>query len=64
LFADGFSTKSEVSSTSGRGVGLSAVQQFVTNAGGSIELSSERGRGTEFKFRLPASLLTDRPSSN
>lgn len=63
LFADGFSTKSEVSSTSGRGVGLSAVQQFVDKVGGGVELSSERGRGTEFKFRLPASMLTDRPSS-
>lgn len=62
LFADGVSTRTEVTSTSGRGVGLSAVQRLIQNLGGSIELASELGRGTEFRFKMPASMLSDRPS--
>jgi two-component system chemotaxis sensor kinase CheA len=58
LFADGLSTRTEVSSTSGRGVGLSVVRKFVTDRGGSIEVSSMLGRGTEFRFKLPLSMLS------
>lgn len=58
LFADGLSTRTEVTSTSGRGVGLSVVQRFVKDKGGTIELSSALGRGTEFRFKLPLSMLS------
>jgi HPt (histidine-containing phosphotransfer) domain-containing protein/HAMP domain-containing protein len=61
LFADGFSTRTEVTATSGRGVGLAAIQRFMDGIGGRIELHSEPGRGTEFRFKMPASVLTDRP---
>ncbi len=57
LFSDGLSTRTEVTSTSGRGVGLSVIQGFVHERGGSIELSSALGRGTELRFKLPASML-------
>jgi two-component system chemotaxis sensor kinase CheA len=58
LFTDGLSTRTEVTSTSGRGVGLSVVRKFVTDRGGSIEVSSLLGRGTEFRFKLPLSMLS------
>ncbi len=60
LFSDGFSTRGEVSSTSGRGVGLSAVQRFMESVKGRVELVSELGRGTTFVFKLPATHLSDR----
>ena len=56
-FADGLSTRTEVTSTSGRGVGLSVVHRFVKDRGGRIELSLALGSGTEFKFTLPLSML-------
>lgn len=58
LFAEGVSTRTTVTSTSGRGVGLSVIKEFVKGVGGTIELSSELGRGTEFRFRLPLAMLT------
>ncbi|MEO0649099.1 MAG: ATP-binding protein [Planctomycetota bacterium] len=59
LFADGLSTRHEVTDTSGRGVGLAAVRAETENLGGSIEVDSESGKGTRMSFRFPANLLTD-----
>lgn len=53
LFEDGFSTRDEVSDTSGRGVGMSAVRAACHSLGGRIEIGSEMGRGTTFRFRFP-----------
>jgi HPt (histidine-containing phosphotransfer) domain-containing protein len=53
LFADGLSTKNEVTSVSGRGVGMAALKQAVSACGGTIKIISKRGQGTEFKFLLP-----------
>jgi two-component system, chemotaxis family, sensor kinase CheA len=50
LFADGLSTRDEVSMTSGRGVGLSAVKQSVQELGGKIEVDTLLGQGTTFRF--------------
>lgn len=55
LFADGLSTRTEVTSLSGRGVGLAAVQAAVQQLGGSIDVRSKTGLGTTFEFRLPKS---------
>jgi two-component system chemotaxis sensor kinase CheA len=52
----GFSTASEVTSLSGRGVGVDAVLNRVRAIGGSMELKSSKGRGTTFTLRLPATL--------
>ena len=52
----GFSTADEVSGISGRGVGLDAVKKQVESYGGSIEVRSEPGAGTEVVLRLPLAL--------
>jgi two-component system chemotaxis sensor kinase CheA len=53
VFVDGLSTKEQVTETSGRGVGLSAVGDVVRAAGGSIQLHTDPGRGTRFVLRVP-----------
>jgi two-component system, chemotaxis family, sensor kinase CheA len=56
LTQPGFSTADEVSAISGRGVGLDAVKEQVEGFGGSLEVRSEPGRGTEVVLRLPLAL--------
>jgi two-component system chemotaxis sensor kinase CheA len=46
LLAPGFSTREEVTETSGRGVGLSALADAVRGLGGVLQLESEPGQGT------------------
>ncbi len=53
LFSDGLSTRDEASDTSGRGVGMSAVKDAVTQMHGSIGISSAAGRGTTVKVKIP-----------
>jgi len=57
LFNPRLSTKKKVTQTSGRGVGLSVVKEFVSQMGGriSIESSLEKG-GTRFILELPLTL--------
>jgi two-component system chemotaxis sensor kinase CheA len=52
----GFSTASEISEISGRGVGLDAVKTQVESFGGGLEMRSEPGRGTDTVLRLPLAL--------
>jgi two-component system, chemotaxis family, sensor histidine kinase and response regulator PixL len=56
LFAPSFSTSDGVSEISGRGVGLSTVQEQVTSLKGAIAINSEVGIGTTFTIRLPLTL--------
>ena len=56
LTQPGFSTAREVSGISGRGVGLDAVKEQVEAFGGSVEVNSEPGRGTQVILRLPLAL--------
>jgi two-component system chemotaxis sensor kinase CheA len=53
LFADGLSTKPEVSETSGRGVGMGAVRAACAARGGSMRVHSQIGSGTRVEFRFP-----------
>jgi chemosensory pili system protein ChpA (sensor histidine kinase/response regulator) len=53
-----FSTRREVSQTSGRGIGLDAVHGRVTGLGGSVTLESEPGRGLAVELRLPVTLIS------
>ncbi|MBJ6763424.1 chemotaxis protein CheA [Myxococcaceae bacterium JPH2] len=49
----GVSTAKDVTDISGRGVGMDAVKRVVESVGGTLEIDSERGRGTRFTLRLP-----------
>ncbi|HEX6993001.1 MAG TPA: chemotaxis protein CheA [Gammaproteobacteria bacterium] len=56
LFSPGFSTRSEVTDVSGRGVGLDVVKSVIGRVNGTVEIRSEKGAGTEFQIRLPLTL--------
>ncbi len=56
LFLPGFSTASQVTEVSGRGVGLDVVQDIVRKVGGSVQISTHLGRGTTFHMLLPLTL--------
>lgn len=56
LFLPGFSTSSEVTETSGRGIGLDVVKKIVTSLNGMVDISSETGQGSTFTIKLPLTL--------
>jgi two-component system chemotaxis sensor kinase CheA len=56
IFQPGFSTAKKVTDVSGRGVGMDVVRQSVESLRGTIEVSSEPGRGTNVTLRLPLTL--------
>ncbi len=56
LFRPGFTTRTVVSDLSGRGVGLDVVKAKVEAMGGTVELASSPGRGTEVRLSLPLSV--------
>jgi len=53
IFAPGFSTASQITALSGRGVGMDVVRAEVSTLGGTIETSSTPGQGARFQLRLP-----------
>ncbi|HSD61923.1 MAG TPA: Hpt domain-containing protein [Burkholderiales bacterium] len=56
IFAPGFSTATELTEVSGRGVGMDVVRSEVTSLGGRVEVASQEGRGTSFTLYLPLTL--------
>ncbi len=58
IFEPGFSTASEVTALSGRGIGLDAVRVELQALGGHIDVDTEAGQGCRFTIRLPASLAS------
>ena len=56
IFYPGFSTRSEVSQISGRGVGMDVVKENIQGLKGVIQVRSEKGKGTEFTIRIPLTL--------
>ncbi|MFA5631732.1 MAG: Hpt domain-containing protein [Porticoccaceae bacterium] len=60
IFHPGFSTSSEVTQVSGRGVGMDVVKSEVQQLGGTISMSTRRGAGTEFQVRLPFTVSVNR----
>ena len=56
LFLPGFSTASEVSNLSGRGVGMDVVKTQITSLGGRVTIESTPGVGTVFAISLPLTL--------
>jgi two-component system chemotaxis sensor kinase CheA len=55
LFVSGMSTSQQVTTISGRGIGLCAVRQQVQDLGGHIAIVSSPGKGTCFRFTFPLS---------
>ncbi|WP_019962286.1 chemotaxis protein CheA [Woodsholea maritima] len=56
IFAAGFSTAAQVTNLSGRGVGMDVVRTNIEQIGGSIDVMSERGKGTTFAIKIPLTL--------
>ncbi|MBM6579570.1 chemotaxis protein CheA [Microvirga sp. BT689] len=60
IFAPGFSTASEVTDLSGRGVGMDAVRSAVERLGGQASVRSSRGRGATVHLSLPLTVVMTR----
>ncbi len=56
IFEPGFSTMDEVTSVSGRGVGMDVVKKAIDSVGGTVQVDSIMGEGTIFTLSLPASM--------
>ena len=56
IFLPGFSTMTQASSVSGRGVGMDVVKTNIQKLNGSVEIRSESGNGTVFIIYLPLTL--------
>ncbi len=56
IFHAGFSTKEEISDVSGRGVGMDVVKTKIAAINGSVEIDSEKGRGSVINIKLPLTL--------
>jgi len=56
IFAAGFSTAEVVTAVSGRGVGMDVVRTNIEKIGGTVELSSEWGKGSTFTIKIPLTL--------
>ena len=56
IFHHGFSTADQVTTSSGRGVGMDVVKRDVTSLRGIIRVESEKGKGTTFSIQVPMSM--------
>lgn len=56
IFAPGFSSKEKISDISGRGVGMDVVKTAINTLNGSIDIDSERGKGTKIAIKVPLTL--------
>lgn len=56
IFAPGFSTAAQVTSMSGRGVGMDVVKTNIELIGGEVDLVSHEGKGTKFLIKIPLTL--------
>ena len=56
IFAPGFSTAQQVTSVSGRGVGMDVVKTNIDKIGGNVELKSVQGKGSTFLIKIPLTL--------
>ena len=56
IMAAGFSTAEVVSDISGRGVGMDVVKTMITKLNGSVDIDSEKGKGTQIRIRVPLTL--------
>ena len=56
IFAPGFSTKTEISDISGRGVGMDVVKTKINQLNGTVNINSELGKGTTLEIKVPLTL--------
>lgn len=56
IFAPGFSTAKNVTSVSGRGVGMDVVKTNIQQVNGLVEIDAEQGKGTKVEIRIPLTL--------
>mgnify|MGYP001188531294 FL=1 len=56
IFAPGFSTKTEISDISGRGVGMDVVKTKINQLNGTINIDSHLGKGTRLDIKVPLTL--------
>jgi two-component system chemotaxis sensor kinase CheA len=56
IFTPGFSTAQQVTSVSGRGVGMDVVRNNIDQIGGSIDVHSVQGKGLSFTIKIPLTL--------
>tara|TARA_R110002073_G_scaffold89014_3_gene211033 strand:- start:37005 stop:39236 length:2232 start_codon:yes stop_codon:yes gene_type:complete len=56
IFAPGFSTKTEISDVSGRGVGMDVVKTKITQLNGIVSIDSELGKGSRLSIKVPLTL--------
>lgn len=56
IFHAGLSTSEKVSNLSGRGVGMDVVRTEIERVGGNVDISSEPGKGTTLRIRIPLTL--------
>jgi len=58
IFESGFSTASEVTEVSGRGIGMDVVRTVLDRLKGTVHVSSKKGRGTTIQLRAPLTLAS------
>jgi chemotaxis protein histidine kinase CheA len=58
ILTPGFSTRQQVSQTSGRGIGLDVVHTQVRGLKGGMQMQSEEGQGSRFVLSMPMSILS------
>ncbi len=56
LFTPGFTTREKADKVSGRGVGLDVVRKLVRSVGGSVNITTEKNRGTTVSMKMPLSM--------
>jgi two-component system chemotaxis sensor kinase CheA len=56
IFTPGFTTATQVTSVSGRGVGMDVVKNNIDQIGGAIDIKSSPGRGTTLRIKIPLTL--------
>ncbi|MEW5757107.1 MAG: chemotaxis protein CheA [Pseudomonadota bacterium] len=56
IFMPGFSTKSEISDISGRGVGMDVVKTRIVQLNGTVQIESQKGVGTTLRIKVPLTL--------
>ena len=56
IFAPGFSTKTEISDISGRGVGMDVVKTKITQLNGTLNIDSVLGKGSKIMIKVPLTL--------